>query len=144
MSDRHNLFPRSAVLSAIVLLALCASAAAGPWRSHGDSYQPSQSISYDLGSKLVSGYFLQEDERCSLTMMVAERGDSDVPPQLSAARTRIVLDPRQQIVFDSEEGRSIRLTCGPSGAQMTAERTEPEARRYRRVAALKSEDVGRR
>ena len=144
MSNRHHFFPLSAALSALALLALSAPSVAGPWRAHGDRFLPSQSISYDLGSKLMSGYFLRQDENCSLTMMIAENGDDDAPLQLSAARVQLALSPMQAVGFDSEDGQSITLTCGASGAQMTAERAEPETRRYRRVTVLRSSDIGTR
>jgi hypothetical protein len=75
-------------------------------------YVPIQSISYEFGSKSVSGYFLQHGETCRVTLMIIEKFDPERLPLLSAARVRLVLKPGEIAGLDSEEGRSINLTCG--------------------------------
>jgi hypothetical protein len=44
--------------------------------------------------------------------MIAEKGDLDRPTLSTAARVRLKLDPGRIAGLDSEEGRSIALTCG--------------------------------
>jgi hypothetical protein len=44
-------------------------------------------------------------------LMIAEKIDPGLPSP-TAARVRVMLDPGQVIGFDSDEGRSISLTCG--------------------------------
>jgi hypothetical protein len=86
----------------------------------GDAlYRPIQSISYTFGSKIASGYFVQQNSVCRVTLMIAEKIDPDLPSP-TAARVRVMLDPGQVIGFDSDEGRSISLTCGEDAATLVA------------------------
>jgi hypothetical protein len=45
-------------------------------------------------------------------MMIGEKADAETASTLSAARLRLALLPGQRAGVDSEEGRSIDLTCG--------------------------------
>jgi hypothetical protein len=75
-------------------------------------YAPIQSISYDFGSKSMSGYFVQQAARCVVMLMVYEKTDADAAPSSTATRVRLVLNPGQTAGLDSDEGRSLNLTCG--------------------------------
>lgn len=85
----------------------------------GAAYLPSQSISYEFGSKLMSGYFAQKAATCSVILMVADRGDPDAVPPSSPVRLRLTLTPGQIVGLDSEEGRSLNLTCGKGATTLT-------------------------
>jgi hypothetical protein len=82
-------------------------------------YRPIQSISYTFGSKIASGYFVQQNSVCRVTLMIAEKIDPGLPSP-TAARVRVMLDPGQVVGFDSDEGRSISLTCGEDAATLVA------------------------
>jgi hypothetical protein len=75
-------------------------------------YLPMQSISYEFGSKAMSGYFVPQGSVCLVTFMISDRSDPDRPSPATAARVRLVLEPGQIAGLDSEEGRSLNLTCG--------------------------------
>ena len=75
-------------------------------------YAPIQSISYDFGSKSMSGYFVQQAARCVVMLMVYEKTDADAAPSSTATRVRLVLNPGQTAGLDSDEGRSLNFTCG--------------------------------
>jgi hypothetical protein len=81
-------------------------------------YTPVQSISYEFGSKSMSGYFVQQDATCLVMLMVAEKGDpeQDLPP--SPTRVRLALIPGQVAGLDSEEGKSLNFTCGEGAATL--------------------------
>jgi hypothetical protein len=51
--------------------------------------------------------------------MIAENVDPEAGPMPSAARLRLVLRPGQAAGLDSEEGRSIALTCGDAAATLS-------------------------
>jgi hypothetical protein len=88
----------------------------------GDAlYRPIQSISYTLGSKIASGYFIQQNSVCLVTLMIIESSDSGLPSPTTAARVRIMLDPGQVAGLDSEEGRSLNLTCGEAAATLAVD-----------------------
>lgn len=91
------------------------------------SYQPVQSISYEFGSKKLSGYFVQQAATCIVTLVVAERADGEEPPALSPARVRLVLYPGQVAGLDSAEGRSLNLTCGADAATLLVDTGETDA-----------------
>jgi hypothetical protein len=80
-------------------------------------YRPIQSISYEFGSKSMSGYFVQRNSVCLVTLMIAEKIDPDLPT-LTATRVRVMLDPGQVAGLDSEEGRSLSFTCGEDAATL--------------------------
>ncbi len=76
------------------------------------AYAPVQSISYDFGSKSMSGYFVQQAARCVVMLMVYEKTDADAAPSSTATRVRLTLGPGEMGGLDSEEGRSLNFTCG--------------------------------
>jgi len=80
-------------------------------------YRPIQSISYEFGSKAMSGYFVQRNSVCVVTLMIAEKIDPDLPLH-TATRVRVMLDPGQVAGLDSEEGGSLSFTCGKDAATL--------------------------
>jgi hypothetical protein len=81
-------------------------------------YLPVQSISYEFGSKFMSGYFVQDAARCFVALMIIEKSDPEAELTATATRVRLVLDPGQIAGLDSEEGYSINLTCGENAKTM--------------------------
>jgi hypothetical protein len=79
------------------------------------TYVPLQSISYQFGSKFMSGCFVQQGGKCIVTLMVVEKSDPEEPLPLSPTRVRLLLDPDQIAGLDSEEGQSVNLTCTDGG-----------------------------
>jgi hypothetical protein len=122
MIGRWTLFP-------VAWLAMAgAAAASGPSESTAGQarYLPIQSISYEFGSKFMSGYFVQEAATCVVTLMIAEKTHSEVVPAASAARVRLTLSAGQIVGLDSEEGRSLNLTCGEGATAMLVDAGETE------------------
>jgi hypothetical protein len=82
-------------------------------QNEGDTvYLPIQSISYEFGSKAISGYFVSQGSACLLSLMISDKSDPDRLSPTTAARVRLMLEPGQIAGLDSEEGRSLNLTCG--------------------------------
>jgi hypothetical protein len=91
-------------------------------QKEGDAcYRPIQSISYEFGSKAISGYFIQQGSVCSVILMVSEKIDLDQPSPLTATRVRLMLAPGQIAGLDSEEGRSLNFTCGEDAATLVVD-----------------------
>ena len=106
---------RASTFAGTVALSLLTSAAFGQSQApvKGEAkYAPIQSVRYDFGSKSMSGYFVDQAKRCVVMLMVTEKGDPDAAPSSTATRVRLVLNPGQTAGLDSEEGRSLNLTCG--------------------------------
>lgn len=108
--------------TAVLGLALVASAASANLATpvgKTDRYSEIQSISYDLGSKSTSGFFVQQDGECHIVLMVSEKSDADAAAQASPARLRLSLKPGQAAGLDSEEGQSLSFTCGAQAGYVT-------------------------
>jgi hypothetical protein len=89
-------------------------------------YKPVQNISYEFGSKFMSGFFVQKSEACVVTLMVIEKSDPDKMLSASATRVRLVLQPGQIAGLDSEEGRSLNITCGDDATALLVDFGERE------------------
>jgi hypothetical protein len=103
------------VMSTAVIFWASAPALSGEsrWQKEGDAgYLPIQSISYEFGSKAMSGYFVPQGSVCLVSLMISDKGDPDRLSPTTAARVRLVLEPGQIAGLDSEEGRSLNFTCG--------------------------------
>jgi hypothetical protein len=87
-------------------------------------FLPLKNISYEFGSKAMSGYFVQEDKVCLVTLFIIEKIDPDRPLPLTAARVRLMLNPGQIAGLDSEEGGSLNVTCGAGAATVTVDSGE--------------------
>ena len=102
----------------MVAAALLASAPAASGGSPIDgeaSFRPIQSISYEFGSKFMSGFYLQQSGACVVYLMITEKIDPDAPLRITATRVRIALNSGQVAGLDSDEGRSLNLTCANDG-----------------------------
>jgi hypothetical protein len=122
MLFKYVSYPAAAVMIASSVWALSASSEAPAAIKGPSPYKPIQSISYEFGSKFMTGYFEQRAGICFIVMMVTERSDPDTDMSPSTAtRLRLPLDPGQTVGFDSEEGRSVNLTCGEGAEAVTAD-----------------------
>lgn len=81
-------------------------------------YMPIQNISQNFGSKSMSGYFISQDTQCLVTLMVIEKSNPEAPPLQTATRVRLMLRPGEVAGLDSEEGRSLNVTCGQEAASL--------------------------
>jgi hypothetical protein len=84
-------------------------------------YVAVQSISYEFGSKAVSGYFVEQSANCVVTFMITEKSDSEQSVTPSPTRVRLELNPGQIAGLDSEEGQSLNFTCGEDGTTLTVD-----------------------
>ena len=82
------------------------------------TYAPVQSISYEFGSKSVSGYSVQQSATCVVTLTIDKKSEAQDSGPLSPTRVRLMLYPEQIAGVDSEEGRSLNLTCGDGAATL--------------------------
>ena len=81
-------------------------------------FAPMQALTYEFGSKLTTGYFVEDGGSCAVTLMVTEKAEPDNPLGLSPTRVRLALSPGQIAGFDSEEGRSLNFTCEASATTL--------------------------
>jgi hypothetical protein len=81
-------------------------------------YAQAQAMTYDIGSKSIRGYYVRRNGACSVILMVTEKIDPETSTPFSAARVRLVLQPGAVAGLDSEEGRSLNITCGEAAANL--------------------------
>jgi hypothetical protein len=84
-------------------------------RASIEHYRPIEAIRYVLGSKRMTGYFIDADGECRVTLMIAEEIDPMVSEPLSAARLILSMRPGQSAVIDSAEAETMLLTCQGAG-----------------------------
>jgi hypothetical protein len=65
-----------------------------------------------FGSKSMNGYFVRESAACAVTLMIGEKSDPDHLLLTTPTRVRLVLKPGETTGLDSQEGRSLNITCG--------------------------------
>jgi hypothetical protein len=119
---------QTSVFAGTAAISLWASAASSQTQAPIEQakYAPIQSISYDFGSKSMRGYFTEQAAKCLVTLMISEKADPDAARPATATRVRLVLGPGQMAGLDSEEGRSLNLTCGEGATALIVEVGERE------------------
>jgi hypothetical protein len=90
------------------------------------TYAPTAGISYDFGSKSMSGYFVDQAARCVVMLMVSEKRDPDTDSSNTATRVRLVFNPGQTAGLDSEEGRSLNFTCSEGATALVVDSGDRE------------------
>jgi hypothetical protein len=115
---------KASAFAGAVAISLCASAPFA--QSQSVKYAPIQNIRYDFGSKSMSGYFVDQTAKCVVMLMVSEKRDPGTDSSNSATRVRLVLNPGQTAGLDSEEGRSLNLTCGAGATALVVDSGERE------------------
>ena len=108
------------------------------------TYVPIQSISYEFGSKSMSGYFVEQAATCLVTLMVIEKSDPEGPLSPSPTRVRLMLLPGQIAGLDSEEGRSLNFTCGVGATTLLVDVGERDRLVELQALALKETIAQRR
>jgi hypothetical protein len=106
---------------AVNLLTWVPTASSGSPLDGRAEYVPIQSMSYDFGSKSMSGYFVQRGSTCSVTLMIIEKSDPKMLRPVTASRVRLALNLGQIAGLDSEEGRSLNFTCGEGAATLVVD-----------------------
>ncbi len=112
-----------AAFTGVIVVGMSASiggASSGSYERAGTraEYGPLQAMSYGLGSKFISGYFVEQAAQCLVNLMIIEKSDPDWPLSLTAARVRLSLNPGQVAGLDSEEGSSMNVTCDEGAARV--------------------------
>ena len=96
---------RTILLSAL-LFASASAANAGATDINSRVYRPIEGLSYNFGSKLAVGYFLQKDGTCALNLFLAENTGDDTGP--SAARLQFKVAPGRASKLIRLKGRPLK------------------------------------
>ena len=84
--------------------------------------KPLMSVSLYAGPKHIVGYFLSADNRCKLTLMIAERSDEekDSSSAAQASRIQVAVDVGATARLDAGEGKALQFLCEQGAQAMTA------------------------
>jgi hypothetical protein len=83
--------------------------------------KPLMAVSLYAGPKHIVGYFLSADNRCKLTLMIAERSDDEKDSSpAQASRIQVAVDVGATARLDTEEGRALQFACEAGAQAMTA------------------------
>jgi hypothetical protein len=107
-------------------LGLSASVAAADGSS-ALTMKPKHGISFDVGTKHVIGYFLNDNNLCNLTLMVAEAFNGDDVPSETAARFEVAIDAGKTARLDTAEGKSLEFACMADAQAMSVKALEQVA-----------------
>jgi len=128
-SGKSSVTPYTAGVLVVSLLAAAIAVSTGA-QSAAQSrsrYEPLQGMQHDFGSKTMTGYFVSEVDRCLVVLRVSDRERADAPAAPTATRIRLALRPGETAGLDSEEGRSLNVTCGTNSASVLVETGERAA-----------------
>ncbi len=106
----------------------------------GARYGVLQNFSHEFGSKIASGYFVREIDRCLITLKIADKGNIEGQPGRTTAHVRLVLNPGQTAGLDSEEGQSLNLTCSTNARALILDSGGKDALRVAQKRALSDGD----
>ena len=126
-----------------VIFAAClstGSSAASSERAISARHGVLQSFSHQFGSKLASGYFVREIDRCLITLKIAEKRNTENQSGQTAAHVRFVLNPGQKAGLDSEEGQSLNLTCSTNATALILDSGGKDALMAAQKRALSDND----
>ena len=88
-------------------------------RSTSLTMQPLHAISFDIGSKHAVSYFLNENGRCKLTLVVADAMHGDVIPRDTPVQFDVAINEDKNARFDTAEGKSLQFACARGSEAMT-------------------------
>lgn len=81
--------------------------------------KPLMAASFDVGAKHIVSYFLNNDARCKLTLMIAEAASlDDHEPTAPVLRVRLIVSPGKNADIDTGEGKSLHFECEPDALAM--------------------------
>jgi len=83
--------------------------------------KPLMALSLYAGPKHIVGYFLSADDRCKLTLMIAERSDDEKDSSSAqTSRIQVAVDVGATARLDTGEGKTLQFLCEEGAQAMTA------------------------
>ncbi len=81
--------------------------------------RPMSAISFDIGSKHATGYFLVRDGSCDLSVWLADKSSGDEIAIGTPARMTIPVSPGSTMFVSSAEGTAAEFACAPNADFMS-------------------------
>jgi hypothetical protein len=105
-----------AAAGALALTVASASASADDFVRNLGPVGPNEPILTSVGSKQVIAFYEANDAGCGMNILVWDRADQSGS---SAARVRVMLNPREVVHIESADAKSLNLQCGESAEALT-------------------------
>jgi hypothetical protein len=105
-----------AAAGALALTVASASAFADELAQNLGPVGPNEPILTNVGSKRVIAFYEANGGGCGMNIVVWDRSDQSGG---SAARVRVMLNPREVVHIDSPDNKSLNLQCGEYAEALT-------------------------
>jgi hypothetical protein len=104
------------------LVGLALYAGARPKAEAGEAawaVRPAQGLMLDVGSKHTVSYFLADEGKCNLTVMVGEKASEAGDNSSVGARIRVAIDAGRNARVETAEGKSLEFACAKGASSMS-------------------------
>ena len=105
-----------AAAGTLALTVASASAFAADFERNLGPVGPNEPILTSVGSKQVIAFYEANGGGCGMNIVVWDRADQSGS---SAARVRVMLNPREVVHIESADAKSLNLQCGESAEALT-------------------------
>lgn len=116
---KGNVIFKSAVAAAIVAATFAVQNVKAGDTANGVTLKPGNGMSFVVGSKRATTYFLPTAGECDVTIMVSEASPLANQDYVTASRMKIKLTPGNTSRFDSFEGKALKFACNTNATTMT-------------------------
>jgi hypothetical protein len=100
-------------------LALMGGAMPQAFADEARSVAPARGLMLDVGSKHTVSYFVSDEGKCNLTLMVGEKADDNGDHSSVGARVRVSIEGGKAAVIETAEGKSLQFTCAAGATSMS-------------------------
>jgi hypothetical protein len=122
-------------ISTLGMLALMGAAAAGAGVASADAAQgriksmmkPLAGVSFDIGSSHAMAYFVPDQGKCNLTMVLAEIPTGDAMPASAGTRLNVGIEAGKRARIDTAAGKSVEFICAPGATMVSLRKLETVA-----------------
>jgi hypothetical protein len=85
---------------------------------------PARGLMLDVGSKHTVSYFVPDEGKCNLTLMVGEKADANGDNSSVGARVLVSIEGGKNTRIETAEGKSLEFTCSQGAASMSVRALE--------------------
>ena len=103
----------------VVGLALMGGAKPQAFADEARSVAPARGLMLDVGSKHTVSYFVADEGKCNLTLMVGEKADENGDHGSVGTRVRVSIEGGRTARVETAEGKSLEFTCAKGATAMS-------------------------
>ncbi len=110
---------KSLATVAVAGLALVAGVNSQAFADDGRSVRPAHGLMLDVGSKHTVSYFLADDSKCNLTLMIGEKANDEGDNSSVGARVNVAVEAGKSARVETAEGKSLEFACASGASAMS-------------------------